>query len=71
MGHEVAAFKIQLPDLKTQDEIASGIQSLERKKDLHSRKCAQLQDLFHTLLHELMTAWIRVNTLALSFEKYE
>jgi type I restriction enzyme, S subunit len=61
MGQEVAAFEIPLPDLKTHEEIASAIQNLERKKELHEQKLSQLQDLFHTLLHELMTAKTRVH----------
>lgn len=60
MGHEVAAFKIPLPDRKTQEEIASAIQNIERKKELHEEKRNQLQDLFSALLHELMTAKTRV-----------
>ena len=63
MGHEVAAFKIPLPDLHSQEEIASAIQNLERKKELHEQKQTQLQDLFRTLLHELMTAKTRVYEL--------
>jgi type I restriction enzyme S subunit len=66
MGHEVAAFKIPLPDLQAQKEIASAIQNLERKKELHERKKSQLQDLFCTLLHELMTAKTRVHDISLS-----
>lgn len=66
MGHEVAAFKIPLPDLQTQEEIASAIQNLERKKELHEEKRTQLQDLFRTLLHELMTAKTRVDELEIS-----
>lgn len=61
MGHEVAAFKIPLPDLPTQKELASAIQNLERKEALHEQKQTQLQDLFRTLLNELMTAKIRVH----------
>jgi len=61
MGHEVAAFKIPLPDLHTQEEIASAIQNLERKKEIHEHKQTKLQDLFRTLLHELMTAKTRVH----------
>ena len=71
MGHEVAAFKIPLPDMESQEEMASAIQNLERKNELHEQKRTSLQDLFRTLLYELMTAKTRVNTLALSFEKYE
>jgi type I restriction enzyme S subunit len=69
MGHEVAAFKIPLPDLHTQEEIASAIQNLERKKELHEQKQTQLQDLFRTLLHELMTAKTRVHKLELPVPK--
>ncbi|MCL4758150.1 MAG: restriction endonuclease subunit S [Rhodocyclaceae bacterium] len=65
MGHEVAAFKIPLPDLAVQVEISSAIQNIERKKELHDEKRKQLQDLFRTLLHELMTAKTRVHALAL------
>lgn len=65
MGHEVAAFKIPLPDLHSQEEIASAIQNLERKKELHEQKQTQLQDLFRTLLHDLMTAKTRVHELDL------
>ena len=66
MGDEVAAFKIPLPDLQTQEEIASAIQNLERKKELHEQKQTQLQDLFRTLLHELMTAKTRIYELELT-----
>lgn len=66
MGHEVAAFKIPLPDRPTQEEIASAIQNIERKKELHEEKHDQLQDLFRTLLHELMTAKTRVHEIEFS-----
>jgi type I restriction enzyme S subunit len=66
MGHEVAAFKIPLPDLQTQEEIAYAIQKLERKKELHEQKQTQLKDLFRTLLHELMTAKTRIYELELT-----
>ncbi|TVT77438.1 MAG: restriction endonuclease subunit S [Denitromonas halophila] len=66
MGHEVAAFKIPLPDLATQAEIASAIQNLERKKAIHEQKQIQLQDLFRSLLHDLMTAKTRVHEIDFS-----
>ena len=66
MGHEVAAFKIPLPDMESQEEIAWAIQNLERKKELHEQKRTFLQDLFRTLLHELMTAKIRVHKLEIT-----
>jgi type I restriction enzyme S subunit len=68
MGHEVAAFKIPLPDLHTEKEIASVIQNLERKKELHEQKQIQLQALFHTLLHELMTGKVRVGSFNIHSE---
>ncbi len=61
MSSEVSAFTIPLPDIDTQREIAAAIQNLETKEDVHERKRVQLQDLFRTLLHELMAAKIRVN----------
>ena len=60
MGHEIAAFKIPLPDIESQQGIGSALQNLERKKELHERKRDRLQDLFRTLLHELMTAKTRI-----------
>jgi type I restriction enzyme S subunit len=68
MGYEVAAFKIPLPDMQTQEEIASAIKNLERKKELHEQKHTSIQALFCTLLHELMTAKTRVNQLNLNAE---
>jgi type I restriction enzyme S subunit len=68
MGYEVAAFKIPLPDMQTQEEIASAIKNFERKKELHEQKHTSVQALFSTLLHELMTAKTRVNQLNLNTE---
>ena len=66
MGHEVAAFKIPLPDMQSQEDIAWAIQNLERKRELHEQKRTSIQALFSTLLHELMTAKIRVDALEIS-----
>lgn len=63
MGQEIEALKIPLPDLATQEKIASVIENLEQKKEAHKRKKNQLQDLFRTLLHELMTAKKRVSLI--------
>ncbi|MEX0708127.1 MAG: restriction endonuclease subunit S [Woeseia sp.] len=65
MSHEISAFKVPMPDLEAQKEIAAAIQNIEWKKELHERKRQQLQELFRTLLHELMTAKIRVHDLDL------
>jgi len=56
MSSEIANFKIPLPDLTTQQEVAAAIHILEIKKELHEQKLAAFQSLFRTLLHELMTA---------------
>jgi type I restriction enzyme S subunit len=66
MSYEISAFKIPLPDLETQKETASAIQNLERKKNFHELRQTQLKDLFRTLLHQLMTAQIRVHDLDLA-----
>lgn len=53
-------------NLDEQREIASILDSIDRKIDLHRRKWAVLNDLFKTLLHKLMTGEIRVGDLNLS-----
>jgi type I restriction enzyme S subunit len=65
MSSELAQFLIPLPDRKTQEEIATAIETVERKHEIHRRKQAGLTDLFRTLLHQLMTARIRVHDLDL------
>ena len=65
-GSEVAAFKIPLPNLDMQAEISSSIKKLETKENLHSRKYDCFQDLFHTLLPELMAAKTRAGKLEIT-----
>jgi type I restriction enzyme, S subunit len=60
MSSEIAQFSIPLPNMTTQQEIASAIETVERKHEQHQRKHAALTALFRTLLHQLMTAQIRV-----------
>ena len=52
-----------MPDPDEQDEIVSILQTIDRKIAVHERKRAALSDLFQTLLHQLMTAQIRVDKL--------
>lgn len=52
---------IPVPPRPEQEEIASTFQTLEDKQASAVRKQAALQDLFRTLLHQLMTAQIRVS----------
>jgi type I restriction enzyme S subunit len=58
-------FPIPVPSPREQDEIVAKIDCLNRKLLLHRRKHVALTALFRTLLHELMTARIRVHNLDL------
>lgn len=71
LSSEIEQFVIPLPDKRTQEEIADAISTVERKHEHHRRKRDSLTDLFRTLLHQLMTAQIRVHDLDLSFLKEE
>lgn len=56
------AFQIPIPtDKEEQEQIAKLLTGLNRKMELAKQKASQLQDLFRTLLHELMTAKTRVH----------
>ena len=58
-------FKFTAPDRKVQDEIAAALSIVDDQMDVITRKQAALSALFRTLLHELMTARIRVHNLDL------
>ena len=53
------------PDISEQQEIAAALSTVEAKIDLLRHAHALLSDLFDTLLHQLMTAQIRVHDLDL------
>lgn len=55
------SFSIPLPTLPEQDEIVVALDAVERKLVMVYAKHSFLTDLFHTLLHQLMTAQIRIN----------
>lgn len=57
---------IPKPDIKEQREIANVARLLDSKIRLHRDKRNSLNDLFQTLLHQLMTADIRVHDIDLS-----
>lgn len=64
---DVSGFKIPIPRNEEEiGEVASTLVSLERKISTHERKSDQLQEMFRTLLHELMTAKIRIHSLNLT-----
>lgn len=54
------------PQLSEQRDIASVLECIDRKIDLHRRKRAMLDSLFQTLLRRLMTGELRVDQLDLS-----
>lgn len=71
LSSEIERFVIPLPDKRTQEEIANAIATVERKCEQHCCKRDSLCHLFRTLLHQLMTAQIRVHDLDLSFLEQE
>lgn len=58
-------FQIAAPERNEQEAIAGYLGVLDQKLENAGQKTAQLQDLFRTLLHELMTAKTRVHELEL------
>lgn len=52
-------------DREAQKSIVRSLEALDKKLSLHERKHTALTDLFRTLLHQLMTAQIRVHDLDL------
>lgn len=60
---ELKRYPLPWPPEDEQVEIAAILESLDRKLAHHERKRDTLQDLFKTLLHELMTGRIRVQHL--------
>ena len=58
-------WPVPLPSHEEQTEIAEAFSATDRKTRLATQKRNQLQYLFRTLLHELMTANIRVNGIEL------
>jgi len=61
---KLRAVKVGIPPtVEEQEEIASALSATQQKINVAANKKAQLQDLFRTLLHELMTAKTRVHEL--------
>ena len=58
-----SAIELALPSPEEQQEIAYVLDAVGNKTEIAERKRDQLQDLFRTLLHELMTAKTRVHKL--------
>jgi type I restriction enzyme, S subunit len=67
----LANFKVIKPPLIEQREIASILRTVDERISRFEAKQWLLQDLFRTLLHQLMTAQIRVHDVDLSFLEQE
>ena len=61
----IRSFPLTFPKPDEQSAIVAVFESLDEKSVLHERKRSQLQDLFRTLLNELMTANRRVHNVAI------
>jgi type I restriction enzyme S subunit len=61
-------YPIPVPSLDEQHDIAQIFAGLDRKQGVHESKLATLGTLFRTLLHQLMTAQIRVHDFNLNEE---
>jgi type I restriction enzyme S subunit len=59
-------FKIPLPPLPIQQKIASILSAIDAKIEAEENKKKALEELFKSLLHNLMTAKIRVNHLEIN-----
>ncbi|HMN04313.1 MAG TPA: restriction endonuclease subunit S [Flavobacteriales bacterium] len=57
---DVRSMPLPLPGLDVQNGITDALLAIERKGEHHRTKLTSLQDLFRTLLHELMTGKVRV-----------
>lgn len=67
-------IKIKIPvtfDKTEQQQIADMLSTIDQKIEYHTTKKQKLEDLFRTLLHELMTAKIRVDNINLNSLKME
>ena len=62
LGH----LPVFCPGVSEQSAIVAVLDAIDRKIDLHRRKCRVLDDLLKTLLHKLMTGEIRITALDLS-----
>jgi len=56
-------FQLAAPDLPKQEAIATYLGILDQKLEIAGQKASQFQELFRSLLHELMTAKIRVTRI--------
>jgi len=60
---KIANLNLPLPPLPTQQKIASILSAIDAKIEAEENRKKALDDLFKSLLHNLMTAKIRVNQM--------
>jgi type I restriction enzyme S subunit len=60
-GTALKSFEVPVPSTEDQAEIEVHVKAIDHKLRLHNQKKQVLTDLFRTLLHQLMSAQIRVN----------
>jgi type I restriction enzyme S subunit len=65
----LAKALMPLPGIEEQNRIANFLENVDQKIDIHSIKKQKLEDLLRVLLHQLMTAEIRVDNIDLNFLK--
>ena len=63
---QLKALPIPQPTCSEQDQICIILETTDKKLGVTEKKHTVLNALFHTLLHQLMTAQIRVHDLDLS-----
>lgn len=56
---------VPVPKVNEQEEIANHLELIEQKIELHESNKSLFEELFRTLLHQLMTAQIRVDKINL------
>jgi type I restriction enzyme S subunit len=57
---KLKGFPVLVPMLEEQREIVGALAAMDAQASVHERKRESLSDLFRTLLHQLMTARIRL-----------
>jgi type I restriction enzyme S subunit len=68
---KIRELTITLPSLAEQKEIVQALQAVNAKLEVTKRKVNLFTDLFRTLLHQLMTAQIRVDDLDIEANEVE
>jgi type I restriction enzyme, S subunit len=63
--HVMRQLKVPVPTMSEQKNIADCFRAIDRRNQIHQRRVDTLHDLFRTILHQLMTAQIRVDNLDL------